>query len=522
VILAIDQGTTGSTCIVFDERLEPVGRAHREFAQHFPRPGWVEHDAGELWEVTHAVAGEALADAGVRPGELAAVGLTNQRETVCVWDPVTGEPLHRALVWQDRRTAARCEELRAAGHEGLIRARTGLVLDPYFSATKVEWLLEHVEGLRARAREGRAVFGTVDSWLIYRLTGEHVTDPSNASRTMLYDTAAGRWDPELVELFGVPARALPEVRASAGALGVTRPAALHGHAVPVAGVAGDQQAALFGQGCTDPGMGKTTYGTGSFVLLHAGFAPPAPAAGLLGTVAWGIGSPRAAPRPGTPGARSAAADAPQPAADAPPPAAGPPLAYALEASIFVTGAAVQWLRDGLGLIAAAAETEALAASLPGNDEVYFVPALTGLGSPHWDPRARGTIVGLTRGSTRAHLARATLEAIAYQTVDAVRALQDGAGVRLGELRADGGATANRWLLQFQADVLGVPVLLPEVTETTALGAACLAGVGAGLWTVQDVRAGWRERARFEPRMDEDERAHLLAGWHGALARARSA
>ncbi len=492
VVLAIDQGTTGSTCIVFDERMEVVGRAYREFAQHFPRPGWVEHDLGEIWEVTCAVAGAALDGAGVRDGELLAVGITNQRETVCVWDPATGEPLHRAIVWQDRRTAARCEELRAAGHEGLIRARTGLVLDPYFSASKIEWLLEHVEGLRARARAGRAVFGTIDSWLLYRLTGEYVTDPSNASRTMLFDIAAGRWDPELLELFGVPARALPEVRASAGVLGVTRPEALHGHAVPVAGVAGDQQAALFGQACTDPGMGKNTYGTGSFVLLNAGFTAPAPAAGLLSTVAWGLGFP------------------PTHA-----------LTYALEASIFVTGAAVQWLRDGLGIIADAAETEALAASLQSNDQVYFVPALTGLGSPHWDPHARGTIVGLTRGSTRAHLARATLEAIAYQTVDAVRAMEAGAGEPLRELRADGGATANRWLMQFQADVLGVPVLLPEVTETTALGAAFLAGVGAGLWTVSDVRAGWRERARFEPRMGEGERACLLAGWHGALARARS-
>jgi glycerol kinase len=496
VILAIDQGTTGTTCLVFDGRAEPVGRSYRELKQHFPQPGWVEHDAQEIWEVTQTVAGEALADAGVRPGELAAVGITNQRETACVWDPVTGEPLHRAIVWQDRRTAARCEELREAGHEPLIRERTGLVLDPYFSATKIEWLLDHVEGLRERARDGRAVFGTVDSWLIYRLTGEHVTDPSNASRTMLYDIAAGRWDPELLGLFGVPERALPEVRASAGELGLTRPEALHGHAAPVAGVAGDQQAALFGQACVDPGMGKNTYGTGSFVLLNAGFAAPAPAPGLLGTVAWQIGS----------------------APDHPPTHSR---TYALEASIFVTGAAVQWLRDGIGIIASAAETEALAASLPSNDQVYFVPALTGLGSPHWDPHARGTIVGLTRGSTRAHLARATLEAIAYQTVDAVRAMEAGAGEPLRELRADGGATANRWLMQFQADVLGAPVLLPEITETTALGAAYLAGVGAGLWSVSDVRDGWRERARFEPRMSEGERACLLAGWHAAVGRPRS-
>jgi glycerol kinase len=499
MILAIDQGTTGSTCIVFDAQARPVGRAYREIAQHFPKPGWVEHDAAEIWEATHAVAGAALADAGVRQGELQAVGITTQRETVCVWDPATGGPLHRAIVWQDRRTAARCEELREAGREPLIRERTGLVLDPYFSATKIEWLLEHVEGLRERARAGRALFGTIDSWLIFKLTGEHLTDPSNASRTMLYDIAAGRWDPELLELFGVPERALPEVRPSAGSFAAVLPRALHGHAAPVAGVAGDQQAALFGQACTEAGMGKNTYGTGSFVLLNAGFTAPAPAPGLLSTIAWGIGVP---------------------SGDAPPGLPAHSRTYALEASIFVTGAAVQWLRDGLQIIAHAADTEALAASLQSNEQVYFVPALTGLGSPHWDPHARGTIVGLTRGSTRAHLARATLEAIAYQTVDAVRAMEAGAGAPLSELRADGGATANRWLMQFQADVLGAPVVLPEVTETTALGAALLAGVGAGLWTLGDVRDGWRERVRFEPRMGEGERARLLAGWHAALARAR--
>ena len=489
MILAIDQGTTGSTCIVFDDRAEPVGRAYREFAQHFPQPGWVEHDAGEIWEVTQAVAGEALADAGVRPGELAAVGITNQRETVCAWDPLSGEPLHRAIVWQDRRTAEYCAQLREEGYEELVRERTGLVLDPYFSASKMRWLLEHVEGLRERAQAGRALLGTVDSWLIYKLTGEHVTDPSNASRTMLYDIRAGRWDPALLDLFGVPERALAQVRASAGELGRTRPQALHGHAVPVAGLAGDQQAALFGQACVDPGMGKNTYGTGSFVLLNAGYLRPAPAAGLLSTVAWGIGDARS---------------------------------YALEASIFVTGAAVQWLRDGLGIISHAAESEGLAASLDSNEGVYFVPALTGLGSPHWDPHARGTIVGLTRGSGKAHLARATLEAIAYQTVDAVRAMEAGAGESLHELRADGGATANRWLMQFQADVLGVPVVLPEVTETTALGAAYLAGVGIGMWTVADLARGWRERARFEPRMGAEERAGLLAGWRAALSGTRAA
>ena len=488
MILAIDQGTTGTTCFVFDERAEPIGRARREFTQHFPQPGWVEHDAREIWSVTHAVAGEALEDAGVRAGELAAVGIANQRETVCVWDPATGEPLHNAIVWQDRRTAARCEELRAAGHEPLIRERTGLILDPYFSATKIAWLLENVAGLRERVRDGTAVFGTIDSWLIFKLTGEHVTDATNASRTLLYDIAAGCWDPELLDLFDVPIGALAQVRPSAGILGETRPAALHGHAVPIAGVAGDQQAALFGQACVDPGMAKATFGTGSFVLLHSGFTVPEPGPGLLATVASEIGQGRA---------------------------------YALEASIFVTGAAVQWLRDELQIIERAEETAALAASLDANDGVYFVPALTGLGSPHWDPYARGTIVGLTRGTGRAHLARATLEAIAYQTLDAVRAMQDATARPLSELRADGGASANRWLMQFQADVLGAPVVLGESTETTALGAAYLAGVGVGMWTVADVRDSWREAERYEPRIGEDERATLLAGWDGALERARN-
>jgi glycerol kinase len=488
VILAIDQGTTGTRCFVFDDQAEPIGSAYRELAQSFPQPGWVEHDAGEIWEATHALAGEALADAGVREGELEAVGITNQRETVCVWDPATAEPLHPAIVWQDRRTAARCDELRAAGHEALVRARTGLVLDPYFSATKIQWLLEHVEGLRERAQTGRASFGTVDSWLCFKLTGEHVTDPSNASRTMLYDLAAGGWDPELLDLFGVPERALARVEPNAGVRGMTRPRALHGHAVPVAGVAGDQQAALFGQACVDPGMGKNTYGTGSFALLNAGFTPPVPPRGLLATVAWGIGASRT---------------------------------YALEASIFVTGAAVQWLRDGLSIIEHAEETETLAASLAGNDGVYFVPALTGLGSPQWDAHARGTIVGLTRGTGRAHLARATLEAIAYQTLDAVRAMEATSGQPLRELRVDGGASANGWLMQFQADVLGVPVVLPQISETTALGAAYLAGVGVGAWTVSDVRDAWRERSRFEPHMSEDERDTLLAGWRDALRRAAS-
>jgi glycerol kinase len=492
MILAVDQGTTGTTCLVFDEQAEPIGRAYREFSQHFPRPGWVEHDPREIWEVTVAVAGEALADAGVRVGDLAALGITNQRETVCVWDPHSGEPLHNAIVWQDRRTAARCAQLREQGYEPLVRARTGLVLDPYFSATKMQWLLEQVEGLRERAEAGRAVFGTVDSWLLFKLTGEHVTDATNASRTLLYDIAEGRWDQELLELFGIPERALPRVQASAGPFGQTRPEALHGHAVTVSGVAGDQQAALFGHACVDPGTGKNTYGTGSFVLLNAGHLPPQPPPGVLATAACGVGQSRA---------------------------------YALEASIFVTGAAVQWLRDALGIIERAEQTEELARSLRGNDGVYFVPALTGLGSPHWDADARGTIVGLTRGSERAHLARATLEAIAYQTVDAVRAMEVACPQPLAELRADGGASTNGWLMQFQADVLGIPVALGELAETTALGAAYLAGVGADLWTISDLRGdggglGGRTSHRYEPRMGEDERASLLAGWADALVRAR--
>ena len=487
MILAIDQGTTGTTCLVFDESAELVGRAYREFEQHFPRPGWVEHDAAEIWDVSQAVAGEALDDAGVGPGELDAVGITNQRETVCVWDPQTGEPLHRALVWQDRRTAGRCDELRAAGHEPLVRERTGLVLDPYFSGTKIEWLLANVDGLRERAQSGRAVFGTIDSWLIFKLTGEHATDPSNASRTLLFGLATGAWDEELCDLLGVPARALPEVRPSCGVFGITRAEALHGHEVPVAGVAGDQQAALFGQACLDPGQGKNTYGTGSFVLLNAGASPPPPAPGLLATVGWGVAERTT---------------------------------YALEAAIFVTGAAVQWLRDGLGIIDRADETEALAASLDSNDDVYFVPALTGLGSPHWDPYARGTLVGLTRGTGRAQIARAALEAIAYQTVDAVEAMAAAGSERLSELKADGGATANAWLMQFQADVLGVPVVVPEVAETTALGAAYLAGVGSGAWTLDHVRASWRERVRYEPRMSGDERAALIGRWREAVERAK--
>ena len=478
MILAIDQGTTGTTCLVFDREGRIAGRAYSEFEQHFPEPGWVEHDAAEIWEVTRRLGVQAIVDAGIQGADLDAIGIANQRETVVAWDPETGEPVHHALVWQDRRTAARCDELRAAGHEALVRERTGLVIDPYFSGTKIEWLLRNVEAARG------AAFGTIDSWLVFKLTGRHVTDYSNASRTMLFDIHRLHWDSELCGLLGVDPSSLPEPVPSAQIHGRT---SVFGGDVPVAGIAGDQQAALFGQACQRAGMAKNTYGTGSFVLLNTGRHAPEPGEGLLTTVAWGLESETD---------------------------------YALEAAVFITGAAVQWLRDGLGIIGSAPESEGLAASLDSNDGVYFVPALTGLGSPHWDPYARGTIVGLTRGSGRAQLARAALEAIAYQTVDAVRAQEAAAGEALEVLKADGGAVSNRWLMQFQADVLGAPVVVPEISETTALGAAYLAGIASGVWDADEVEAMWREAARYEPRMGEDERQTLLGEWRRAVERAK--
>lgn len=478
MILAIDQGTTGSTCLVFDAAGAIVGRAYSEFGQHFPQPGWVEHDASEIWEVTKRVGHEALADAGIAGADLKAIGITNQRETVVAWDARSGEPIHRALVWQDRRTAGRCDELRDAGHEPLVRERTGLVLDPYFSGTKIEWLIKNAEGADS------ARFGTIDSWLAYKLTGEHVTDYSNASRTMLFDIRNLRWDAELCELLGVDPSSLPEPLPSAHEYGMTT---VFGGRVPVAGIAGDQQAALFGQACYAAGDAKNTYGTGSFVLLNTGEKAPEPQEGLLTTVAWGL-SDR--------------------------------VDYALEAAVFVTGAAIQWLRDGLGLIADAAETEAMAAGLQSNDDVYFVPALTGLGSPWWDPYARGTIVGLTRGTGREQIARAALESIAYQTLDAVRAQEQASGKRLSALRADGGAVANRWLMQFQADILGAPVIVPEISETTALGAAYLAGIATGVWTQAEVGEMWRQAATYEPQMSETQRSELHGRWLEAVSRSR--
>ncbi len=491
-ILAIDQGTTGTKVLVVDQRGAVVGQAAAEFRQHYPRPGWVEHDAEEIWRVSRQVALAAVDDADVDVGDLAAIGITNQRETTVLWDRATGEPVHHAIVWQDRRTAGTCDRLQAEGLEPMFRERTGLVIDAYFSGTKVAWLLDHVDGLRARAEAGEIAFGTIDSWLVWKLTGGrvHVTDVTNASRTLLYGIYAGDWDPDLLEILDVPPAVLPEVAPSAHVHGETDPDVFLGARVPVAGIAGDQQAALFAQACFDEGLAKNTYGTGSFLLMNQGTDPTPVTEGPLSTIAWRIGDE--------------------------------PVEYALEGPIFVTGAAVQWLRDELRIIDRAGETEALAASLDGNDDVYFVPALTGLGAPLWDPYARGTIVGLTRGTNRAHLARATLEAIAYQTRDVVESMQDRSGIALDELRADGGAVVNRWLMQFQADVLGVPVVVPEITETTALGSAYLAGIATGVWSGRDeLRERWTAAARYEPRMSADRRDALYARWREALDRARA-
>jgi glycerol kinase len=468
VILAIDQGTSGTTCLVVDGSLEVLGRGYAELAQHFPQPGWVEHDPEEIWQSVLQAAVVALDKARIGAGDLQAIGVTNQRETAVLWDRRTGRPVHRAIVWQDGRTAEACRALPAE----LLRERTGLMPSPYFSATKVRWLLDH-----AGRDPAELMFGTVDSWLVWRLTGgaEHLTDRTNASRTLLCGLASLEWDDELLELFGVPREVLPRIVPSTG---VVAEAALLGATVPVAGIAGDQQAALAGQACFAPGDAKVTYGTGSFLLVHDGDHPGTPPDGLL---------------------RSAAA----------------PAGYALEGSVFVAGAAVQWLRDGLGLLASAADAEDLARSLAGNDGVYFVPALTGLGAPHWDPQARGLLCGLDRGTGRAHLVRAALEAIAYQVCDVVAAVPGG----VGRLRADGGAAANGFLMQFQADVLGQPVEVASGVEMTALGAAALAGLGTGVWRdTAEVAAAWRPSARYEPRIAPSEREALLEGWRSALAR----
>jgi len=488
-LLALDQGTTSSRAIVFDEDGTVRGLAQAEFRQIFPRPGWVEHDPEEIWRSQLGVAREALANARIGAREVAAIGITNQRETTLVWDRATGAPIANAIVWQDRRTAEACERLRRAGEEAWVRAKTGLVLDPYFSATKLAWLLEHVPGARARAAAGELAFGTIDSWLVWKLSGGrlHLTDPSNASRTLLFDIARGAWDDDLLRLFGVPRECLPEVRPSSGVFGDTAPHLL-GAAIPIAGVAGDQQAALFGQGCHRAGMAKNTYGTGCFLLLNTGTEPIASTQGLVTT--------RTASAAGAPG-------------------------YALEGSVFIAGAVVQWLRDGLKLFGSAAEVESLAASVPDAGGVVLVPAFAGLGAPHWDPYARGAMVGITRGTTAAHVARAALESIAFQSADVLLAMQRDAGIELAELRVDGGAAANALLMQFQADLLGVPVVRPRVLETTALGAAQLAGLAVGVWRSPDeLAARWEAERVFAPAMSRDEAAARRAAWARAVERAR--
>jgi glycerol kinase len=486
MILAIDQGTSSSRALVLDGQGRTAAQRSQGFRQIYPQPGWVEHDPEEIWQSVRATIALALADAGVAPSALAAIGITNQRETTIVWSRATGEPLCNAIVWQDRRTAGMCDDLRAKGLADLVRERTGLVIDPYFSATKIAWILEHVPGARKLAERGGAAFGTVDSWLMHRLTGGrvHATDCTNAARTMLFDIRRLRWDDELLSAFAIPRTMLPEVHPSSHVFGETDPG-VFGAAVPIAGVAGDQQAALFGQGCLEPGSAKNTYGTGSFLLMNTGGAPVPSASGLITTIAWGIGGS---------------------------------VQYALEGSIFVTGAAVQWLRDELGIIARAQETEDLARSVPDTGGVYLVPAFAGLGAPHWDPHARGAIVGITRGTGRAHIVRATLEAIAYQTREVLEAMAQDAGIALQRLRVDGGAAVNDFLMQFQADILGVPVERPEVTETTALGAGLLAGLAVG--APAGAGEGRRLQRRFVPAMDEAERERRFAGWKRAVERAR--
>jgi len=490
-LVSLDQGTTSSRAIVFDGAGRVVAIAQKTFEQHFPQPGWVEHDADEIWATQRDVIGEALASAGLKPGDVRAAGITNQRETVVVWERASGAPIHAAIVWQDRRTADVCDKLRAAGREPLVRDKTGLLLDPYFSATKIAWILDHVPGARHSAEAGRLACGTIDSWLIHKLTGGklHVTDASNASRTLLMDIHAGDWDDELLAAFRVPRAMLPEIRASSEVLGeADSPLA----GVPIAGVAGDQQSALFGQACYAAGAAKNTYGTGCFTLMNTGPRAITSQNRLLTTVAWKIGGQ---------------------------------VEYALEGSVFIGGAVVGWLRDGLGIIKSSADVERLANSVPDSGDVFLVPAFAGLGAPHWDPYARGAIVGLTRGTTAAHLARAALDGIAFQVADLVDAMRRDAGGDAGgdfiELRVDGGASVNDTLLQLQADVLQLPVVRPKVTETTALGAAYLAGLATGVWQSRDeIAQHWQIDRRFEPRISADEAATRRTRWREAVERAK--
>ena len=486
-ILALDQGTTSSRAILFNKQGAIVADAQQEFRQIFPKPGWVEHDADEIWASQQGVATDALRKAGVTSTDIAAIGITNQRETTVVWDRATGRPICNAIVWQDRRTAGACDRLKKAGKAAMIRRKTGLVVDAYFSGTKLQWILKHVPGARARARAGELAFGTIDAWLVWNLTGGrvHVTDVSNASRTMLFNLTTCDWDDELLTLFGVPRVMLPQVRDSSEVYGECT---MWGGAIPIAGIAGDQQAALFGQVCRQPGMVKNTYGTGCFMLMNTGTKPVISRNNLLTTVAWRIGGRTE---------------------------------YALEGSIFIAGAVVQWLRDGLGLIKSSAEVESLAAGVADNGGVFLVPAFAGLGAPHWDQYARGLVAGITRGTTAAHLARAALEGIAYQVHDVLLAMQSDSGIKLKELRVDGGACANNLLMQFQADVLGVPVVRPRVAETTALGAAYLAGLAVGYWKdTSEIAMQWKADRRFVPAMKAAQRTRLLAGWKKALTRAK--
>ena len=486
-ILALDQGTSSSRAIVFDQNGQTKAVSQKEFTQIFPKPGWVEHNPMEIWSSQASVIAEAITSIDINGLNIAAIGITNQRETTIVWDAETGEPVYNAIVWQDRRTSEYCDSLKRDGRTDLIRSKTGLIIDAYFSATKIRWILENVPGARQKAEEGRLRFGTVDTWLIWMLTrGEvHVTDVSNASRTMLFNIHSLEWDKELLELMNIPASMMPQVKSSSEIYGYTK-TTLFAHEVPIAGIAGDQQAALFGQMCTEPGSVKNTYGTGCFLLMNSGERPIMSQNNLLTTIAWKIGDT---------------------------------VNYALEGSIFVAGSVVQWLRDGLGIIKSSSEVEALAASVPDNGGVYFVPALTGLGAPHWDQYAQGSIYGLSRGSTAAHIARAALEGIAFQTMDIVNAMQKDAGVTLKVLKVDGGASRNNLLMQFQADVLGTSVIRPTVTETTALGAAYLAGLAVGYWeSIEHIKKQWGVEKEFQPSAAPETVAALKDGWNDAIRR----
>jgi len=487
-VIALDQGTSSSRAIVFNRNGEAKAVCQKEFTQHFPKPGMVEHDPMEIWATEYAVMTEAVTSLGLGGADIAAIGITNQRETTIVWDAATGKPVYNAIVWQDRRTSEYCDSLKAAGLTDMIRKKTGLIIDAYFSGTKIRWILENVPGARERAERGELRFGTVDSWLVWNLTGghEHVTDVTNASRTMLFNINTLEWDTELLDLLNIPASMMPKVCSSSEVYGQT---ALLGQNVPVAGMAGDQQAALFGQMCTEPGSVKNTYGTGCFLLMNTGTKPIMSKNSLLTTIAWKIGDT---------------------------------VNYALEGSIFVAGSVVQWLRDGLGIIRSSSEVEALAASVPDNGGVYMVPALTGLGAPYWDQYAKGSITGITRGTTAAHIARAALEGIAFQTMDIVSAMEKDAGVALGELKVDGGASRNNLLMQFQSDILGTKVVRPEVTETTALGAAYLAGLAVGFWKdIDEVKQQWKAERVFEPEMAQEAVSEAKAGWADAMKRTLS-